>query len=301
MVKVTILGTASPIPDPERAQSSFVVTVDGHHYLFDIGHGAVRRLIEAHIDPTDVQVIFLSHLHHDHTADLPYFLLTTWMDGRQEKPHILGPRRTDQFVEGLLENGAYALDIEVRLQKDQDQKRRVARHVEAIRPQITILSPGAVYEDEHITVYADYGIHIASEHTDCFGFRIETKREGKVIAYSGDTAPSERITELAQGSDLLIHECTYPTKAIQFNERFRDFHTNPLELGEIAAKANVKQLIATHLTNFQTTNPIVKKHVSQYIPAEYLGPQLLDEVIADIRKHYAGPLRIAEDLMRIDL
>ena len=150
-------------------------------------------------------------------------------------------------------------------------------------------------------MYAANAVHIDSEHTECFGFRIETKREQKVIVYSGDTAPTESILQLAKDCDLLIHECTYPTKATIFKERLKNFHTNPLELGKIAQKANVKSLVATPLTNFQTTNPIVQKYVSQYIPVEMLGPQLIDEVVEDIRIHYNGPLRIAHDLMRIDL
>lgn len=301
MVKVTLLGTASPIPDPERAQSSYVITVDGQHYLFDIGHGATRRLIEANIDPSTVNHIFLSHLHSDHTVDLPYFLITTWMDNREVTPAIYGPRQTDVFVESLLEQGAYRTDIAVRVSKANDNADSPKKNIERLRPEVTIIEPGLIFEDHHIRVFADYAVHIISDLTECFGFRIETKREGKVIVYSGDTAPTDSILKLAQDCDLLIHECTFPTKATVFKERLENFHTNPIELGEIAQKANVKSLVATHLTNFQTTNPIVKKHVGQYIPSEYLGPHLLDEIVDEIRLNYQGPLRIAHDLMRIDL
>ena len=73
--------------------------------------------------------------------------------------------------------------------------------------------------------------------------------DGKSGVFSGDTAPCDRLIELAQGADLLIHECTFPTTAIEFRSKAGIgtwVHTSPTDLGEIAVKSNVKSPRARH-------------------------------------------------------
>jgi ribonuclease Z len=59
--------------------------------------------------------------------------------------------------------------------------------------------------------------------------------------------------------------------------------------------------VATHFGHFETTNPVLRKHLAKHMPIDLVGPQLMDEVVADIRQTYKGPLHVARDLMRIDL
>jgi ribonuclease Z len=60
-------------------------------------------------------------------------------------------------------------------------------------------------------------------------------------------------------------------------------------------------VVATHFGHFDTTSPILKKSLAKHMPIELVGPGLMESVVRDIRKHYAGPLSLAHDLMRIDL
>ena len=79
-MKITMLGTGAALPDPDRGQSALLITTEsGKHYLFDCGEGATRQMVRADINPADVGLVFLTHLHHDHISDFPYFVISSWM------------------------------------------------------------------------------------------------------------------------------------------------------------------------------------------------------------------------------
>ncbi len=78
-MRVILLGTGAAAPDPERGGSAILISLGEHHYLFDCGPGATRQLVKAQVSPAEVGTVFLSHLHFDHIADFPYFLLTGWI------------------------------------------------------------------------------------------------------------------------------------------------------------------------------------------------------------------------------
>ena len=292
-----MLGTGAALVDPDRGHSGIVISVDEHHYLLDLGHGTTRQLVRANIDPSSVNHVFISHLHFDHIEDAGYFVIATWMQNRQVKPSIFGPPGTRRFVGHLLEDGAFQADIHARA-----QYRQRAETIEMVRPAVQEFTPGLVYEDAHVKVFAEYVDHIPSEIMHCFGFRLEAA--GKVIAFSGDTKPCEAMQRLAQGADVLIHECTFPEEALEFRRKTNIgtyAHTSPTELGKLATRAGVKSLVATHFGHFDTTSPVVKRYLAKHMPIELVGPGFMESVVRDIRKHYSGPLAMAHDLMRIDL
>jgi len=296
-VRVVMLGTGAALVDPDRGHSGIVLTVHGRHYLLDIGHGTTRQLVRANIDPCTVNHVFISHLHFDHIADAGYFVISTWMSDRTVKPEIFGPPGTKRFTAHLLEDGAFQADIHARA-----QYRQRAQSVEMVRPTIHEFGPGLVFDDGTVKIYTDYVDHIPSDILHCFGFRIEAA--GRVIAFSGDTKPCESMVRLAQDADLLIHECTFPEEALEFRKK-TDIgtyaHTSPTELGKLATRAGAKSLVATHFGHFDTTNPVLKRILAKHMPIELVGPGFMESVVRDIRKHYSGPLRMAHDLMRIDL
>lgn len=296
-VRVVMLGTGAALVDPDRGHSGIALTVEGRHYLLDIGHGTTRQLVRANIDPATVNQVFISHLHFDHIEDTAYFLISTWMSSRTEKPAIYGPPGTRRFVSHLLEDGAFQADIHARA-----QYRQRAESIEMVRPEVHEFGPGLVFDDGVVRIHADYVEHIPREILHCFAFRIEAA--GKVLVFSGDTAPCEAVVRLAQGADLLIHECTFPEEALEFRRKTNIgtyAHTSPTELGKLATRAGAKSVVATHFGHFDTTSPIMKRYLAKHMPIELVGPEFMESVVRDIRKHYAGPLTMARDLMRIDL
>ena len=296
-VRIVMLGTGAALADPDRGHSGIAISAAGRHYLLDIGHGTTRQLVRANIDPSTVNHAFISHLHFDHIEDTAYFLIASWMSNRTVKPMLFGPPGTRAFVGHLLEGGAFHVDIHARAQYKQR-----AETLEMIRPDVREFGPGMVFDDGFFKLTADYVDHIAPEIMHCFGFRIDIA--GKVIAFSGDTAPCESMVRLAEGADLLIHECTFPEAALEFRKQTNIgtyAHTSPLELGKLAVRARVKSLVATHFAHFDTTSPVLKRYLAKHMPIELVGPEFMETVVTDIRRHYDGPLRMAHDLMPIDL
>jgi len=296
-VRITMLGTGAALADPDRGHSSILLTVSGRHYLLDIGHGATRQMVRANVNPATVDHVFISHLHFDHIEDSAYFLIASWMANRKVKPQIYGPPGTREFIDHLLENGAFKLDIAARARYKQR-----ADSIEMIRPAVTEFAPGVIFDDGTVRIEADYVDHIEPEILHCFGFRVTA--ENKVIAFSGDTKPCDTMRRFAHNADLLIHECTFPEEALEFRRQTQigtNDHTSPFELGKLAAEAGAKQVVATHFGHFDTNNPVLKSYLKNHMPIEMVGPGFMESVVADIRKSYHGPLRLAHDLMRIDL
>ncbi len=295
---VTILGSAAALADPDRAHTGILLSLtNGRHVLIDCGHGATRNMVRADVNPADVGLILLSHLHHDHISDLPFFLLESWMLNRVGRPQIIGPKGTLHLVGCLLEGGAFDVDIRARAMYPARQN-----NIEAIRPFVQEFKAGVIYKDEDLHVTAIEVDHIPREISCCYGFRIEV--EGKVIAFSGDTKPCAAIDELAHKADLLIHECTFPQAMIEHRLKSgvgTAAHTSPSELGKIAARAQVRSLVATHFGHFDSLSPVLKRAAGKHLPVELMGPHQLDAMLKDIRAEYAGEIRLAHDLMRIDL
>src|SRR5690606_17647664 len=186
-MKITMLGTGAALPDPDRAQSSILVTLDnGKNYLFDCGEGSTRQMVKANINPADVPWVFLSHLHYDHVCGLPFFVLSSWVFNREGRLKVFGPKGTQDFVDHSFENGAFRVDIQARAAYPARQK-----NIEAVRPEVFEVEPGLMYEDEDVKIHIDLVDHIPTEITDCFGIRMEA--EGKVVAFSGDRSEERRV------------------------------------------------------------------------------------------------------------
>lgn len=290
-MKVTMLGTGAALIDPDRGHTSVLIEEGGRSYLFDLGTGATRSMIGACVDPLSVQALFLTHLHFDHTADLPVFVLGSWMSNRTEALPVYGPEGTSDMIASLFEGGAFDVDIRARAAYPQRQA-----NLAAIRPVVHTVSEGLIFEDDRIRVSALRVNHIPEDICACFAFRIES--EDRVVVFSGDTSPVPGMVDFARDADVLIHEATFPEAAIKFraaNGIGTYSHTSPSELGEIARKAGAKLVVATHIGHWDSTNPIVRKLASRHMPVEIMSPALRDEVAADIARHYRGPLMIARD------
>ena len=96
--QVVLLGTGTPPADPDRSGPATAVVVNGTPYLVDMGAGVVRRAKSAVVDkgiaalePTNLRVAFVTHLHSDHTIGYPDLILTPWVYGRRVPLEVYGP------------------------------------------------------------------------------------------------------------------------------------------------------------------------------------------------------------------
>src|SRR4029079_6726204 len=117
--QVVLLGTGNPPADPDRSGPATAIVVNGTPYLVDFGAGVVRRAKAAVVDrgidalePTKLRVVFVTHLHSDHTVGYPDLILTPWVLGRHEPLTVYGPKGIKAMTEHVLK--AWQVDIDVR-------------------------------------------------------------------------------------------------------------------------------------------------------------------------------------------
>jgi ribonuclease Z len=243
--QVIILGTGTPIANPDRSGPSVAVVVNGAAYLVDFGPGVVRRAAAAardkHIDPlriSNLKIAFATHLHSDHTAGLPDLYLTPAVEGRPGPLELYGPPGIADMAAHI--HAAYAKDIAVRTEGLEHGNRN------AYKINAHEIKPGLIYEDANVKVTAFAVEHGSWDYS--YGYRFDTASRSIVI--SGDTGPTQKIAAACHGCDLLLHE-VYST--VWFRERpperqkyHSTFHTSATELAGIATAAKPKQLVLYH-------------------------------------------------------
>ena len=243
--QVVLLGTGTPVPDPDRSGPCVAVIASGRAYLVDMGPGVVRRAEAARraghsaLAPSALDRVFVTHLHSDHTAGFPDLWLSPWVIGRTTPLNVHGPPGIQAMSEHVQQ--AWKADLEMRmggLEAQEPQGIDIAVH--------EISEPGVVYRDDAVEVTAISVPHGSWKHA--YGYRFETA--DRVIVVSGDTAPSEAIARACNGCDLLLHEVYSEAAWSQIRDPERDyhgsFHTSTVELAQIAAAAKPKKLVLYH-------------------------------------------------------
>lgn len=242
--RVVMLGSGTPNADPDHSGPAVAVVVRGSVYLVDAGPGIVRRAKAARLAGSDsaamakLGIVFLTHLHSDHTAGLPDLLLTPWVLGRTAPLRVYGPPGTRAMMNHLAE--AYAEDREIRLHGGEPSNktgyRALPRDIE----------PGLVYRDSNVKVTAFAVDHGQWKHA--YGYRFETA--DRTIVISGDTRPTPEIVRQCAGCDVLVHEVY---SAERFARRTPDwqryhsrYHTSTTELADLATDARPKLLVLYH-------------------------------------------------------
>ena len=221
-ITATILGSGTCVPSLERSSCSVLIQTDGVRLLFDSGPGSMRRLLEADTTIFDLNYIFYSHLHPDHTAEfVPLIFATKYPDGnrRQTPLTIVASKGFADFYAGL--------------------KRVYGKWIELNPGLLKILELDNTSRDS--LRFKKFTVESAPvEHTEeSLAYRI-TNDSGRSVVYSGDTGYSENLIDLAQEADVLICESALPD-IMQVKG-----HLTPSVAGEIATRAGVGKLVLTH-------------------------------------------------------
>jgi len=270
---IVFLGTGTPIADPDRSGPSVAIVVNGTPYLVDFGPGVIRRAEAARrqgvsaLDISRIKVVFVTHLHSDHTAGYPDLILTPWVEGRREPLEVYGPEGIADMTDHILE--AYQQDINIRLYGLEPA------NVRGYRVNAHEIEPGVVYEDSNVTVHA-FPVHHGS-WPYAFGYKFITA--DRTIVISGDTSPTPSLIEAAVGCDVLVHE-VYSKKGFDkrsplWQRYHSSFHTSSIELAGIAAKVKPGLLILYHQLFWGASE---------------------QELLEEIRKNYEGNVVSARDL-----
>lgn len=99
-MRLTILGTAGVVPDPQRAQSGYLLEKAGRLALIDCGSGVFCRLANLSINWAHLDTFFLTHHHLDHMSDLLSILTARWLLGMPNAT-LYGPQDTREFIKKL--------------------------------------------------------------------------------------------------------------------------------------------------------------------------------------------------------
>lgn len=305
VTRIILLGTnGGPTVSVLRAEPATLLVVAGVPYLIDAGAGVARQIALAGFEPSLVRTIFITHHHIDHDAGLSALMSVAWFDPAWDDHslppvQIYGPPATQFLARAALEYlsvserifraGAPALQPAAAMFQAHDIQRK-----------------GEFYHDARIAVSAAENSHYyfksgtaATGQDMSFSYRFDTPN-GSVV-FTGDSGPSEAVTELARNADVLVSEVclcdthakdrsrkisaggTPTAAALGKEEAFHMLHEHltPEEVGKMAAAAHVKVVILTH-----------------FVPGDATDPT---SFTAGVMKYFSGPVIPGKDLLEYDL
>jgi ribonuclease Z len=280
--RVTLLGTGVPTPRPDRFGPCTLIEAGDQKLLIDAGRGATIRLFQIGVPIGQIDALLLTHYHSDHTAGIPDLWLTGWLQshfGGRTKPFgVIGPIGAKALMAHLEQ--AYALDIKIRIEDEELPAEGIAVEVEEFD------KDGTIYERGGLKVIA-FEVNHGAAIKPAYGYRIEYG--GHAVVISGDTRYNENVVKYGAGADLLIHEVAIvrPELATEpFIQRIMAHHTTAREAGSIFQRTRPKLAAFTHLV---------------FLASDRVPPASVDDLIAETRRTYAGPLVVGEDLMSFEI
>lgn len=217
----TFLGCGDALGSGGRLNTCFHVAAESGAFLIDCGASAMISLRRYEIEPNDVRTIVISHLHGDHFAGLPFFILDAqFYSKREEALTLVGPPGTEQRLEETME----AL-----FPGSSDVERRFETNVVEVEP-------GTTRTENNLTISAFEVVHPCGAPP--LALRIAC--EDKVLAYTGDTEWVSDLVAAGQGADLFVAEALFHDRHVRFH---LDYATLASHLDEIAPK----RLALTHM------------------------------------------------------
>jgi len=265
-----VLGSGGPELVDARASTSYLIWLDGKaRILIDMGSGSMLRFEQSGAKINDLDLLLLTHLHVDHSNDLPALIKASYFSGRDRDLPVYGPGGNDlmpsmtQFVQALFGvQGAYRYLSDY---LDGRESYRLLPHdVEAKARARQLVIDNERYKISSVPVH--HG------PIPALAWRIEVA--GRSFVISGDMNNDyQSLAGLARGAGVLIAHHAIPEDA---GRAARNLHMPPSEIGRIAAEAGVGKLVLSH--RMQRT----------------LGKE--SQSSAQIRKYYRGKLVFAEDL-----
>jgi ribonuclease BN (tRNA processing enzyme) len=271
-VEVQVLGSGGPELADKRASSSYLVLQDGRpRILVDSGGGSALQFGRAGAHVSQLDAIFFSHLHIDHTADFAALIKSSYFEARNRPLPVYGPSGNDffpptsEFVADLFDakHGAYRY-LAGFLSGGEDGYNLVAHDVTLGEHEVR-----AIYRSPDTVVLATRVIHGG---VPALAWRVELG--GKIVVFSGDTNGNNGNLEiLAKGADVFVAHNAIPEGETGV---VRELHMPPSVIGRIAGVANVKSLVLSHRM------------------LRSLGHET--ETRAKIAAAYSGPIAFAEDL-----
>ena len=284
-LKITLLGTGTPVPLIDRMGCSVLVQAANQNVLIDCGRGAAQRINQTETPLREVFTVLLTHLHYDHYIGVPDLWLTGWLYGRKIPVSVYGPTGTEAMIFNL----SKAFEIDVHIRRDLDEK---------FSPEGAIItgsdvSPGFSYEQSGLRIESFEVDH--HPVPDAMGYIITY--QGKKVVISGDTRYMPSMSQISKDADLLIHEVAAPdaiwkrSNAIgrdpEHTKKIIDHHATPSQVGSIFEKSKVRLGAYYHIVGGPGAEEEVSKATKEVFNGDFLIPDDLTVIeIGDEIKIY---------------
>jgi ribonuclease BN (tRNA processing enzyme) len=280
--RIVFLGTkGGPRVGTGRSNPANLLMVGDTPFVIDCGYGVARQLVRAGFSLPRLKFIFISHHHSDHNLEYGNLIYSAWAAGLKTPVQSFGPNGLAHMTETYWELNRF--DIETRIA---DEGRPDLRKLVGAKD---IDSDGVVLEAGDVKVTSFRTPH--PPITDNFAYKFETP-DG-VVVFSSDTDYNPKLADFAKGADVLVHEAMYLPGVDRLVARVPNgstlkkhllaSHTITDDVGRIAATANVKTLVLSHL-----------------VPGD--DPTITDAMWTEgVRKHFDGKVVVAKDLMELPL
>jgi ribonuclease BN (tRNA processing enzyme) len=218
---LTVIGSGTAAPEPDRVCSGFLLETYGVRALLDCGGGVLHNMARMRLEWRSITHLVLTHFHNDHIGDVP-LLFFAWKHGmrpaRSEPLTVIGPKGTKKLLQRMADIfGSHlsqpGFDVTCLELDDGDEVRLT--DVVRLRSRSTPHTP------------------------ESLAYRIEAN--GRSFCYLGDTGMSDDVARFAQGVDALLIECSVP------DEEPMDTHLTPARVAAMARIALPRRLLVTHV------------------------------------------------------
>jgi ribonuclease BN (tRNA processing enzyme) len=300
-VRLIMLGTrAGPFPAPYRAQTAYALMVGNDIYLIDAGDGALRRIAEAGLTIRNIAGIFITHLHDDHTSGLPALMSVEWQLHREKPVGIYGPPQTAALVQAALAFTKFNAGTRI-------SDGTMTHPIGELFTGHDAAAGQPFYKDANISVSAVENSHYEEPlpgrpayKTKSYSYRVTTP--SGVIVFTGDTGPSNAVTQLAKGADVLVSEITDVDKIIALRKADGSWDTwTPSQQASLVAHVKNEHLAAEVVASTAKTAGVGSVILSHL-------PPTLDKkddyrwIGTNVKKAgFAGPVFVSQDLVEYDL
>lgn len=268
-ITLQVLGSGGPESGDKRASSSYLLWIDGKsRILVDFGGGASLRFEEAGARIKDLDVILLTHLHVDHTADLPALLKSSFFTRASGKLHLFGPDEnkfmpsTEAFVERLFDDDDGAWQY-LGDHLNGDTSLQLKAHTISMNKKEKV-----IYKQGNISISA---VSVHHGPIPAIAYRVNIGK--KSVTFSGDmNGDYHTLEKLGFKTDILVMHNAVPKNAKGVAAQL---HMTPLTIGEISKKAQARSVVLSHRM------------------LRTLGKE--KETSREIRKNYKGKIAYAND------
>ncbi|WP_372998815.1 ribonuclease Z [Marinobacter sp.] len=305
-MEFTFLGTSAGTPTKSRNVTGLALMHGSpkHWYLIDCGEGTQHQLLRTRHSVMQLQAIFITHIHGDHTFGLPGLLTSASMLGRTEPLFLIAPRPVKTFLEAAIGNSDSSLSFELRFVDSEAEgfhwedetlavttvplshrvscrafkftEKKLERQLLRDRLEADGIEAGPAWgrlQQGHDVILNDGRLARCDDYT-----RIARKPRKAIVA--GDNDQPELLRDACTDVQVVIHEATY-TQEVSDRVGPWPQHSSAAQVARFAEAAGVPNLVLTHFSSRYQPNPDAYP---------YIG-----EIESEARGIYRGNLYLARD------